>query len=147
MSKDLTTAYAETRYPTDRIPLKKFSKNDAEEIFKSTKEDFRVDEKEALIQRLRHFRQTIDSEIPINRMIFFGSFAKGKQHKWSDIDLIIVSSRFRRVKSFKRARKLYDYWNLDYPVDFLCYTPEEFNKLKGHFTVVRQALKEGIEIY
>lgn len=36
--KDLTTAYAETRYPTDKIPLKKFSKHDAKEIFKSTKD-------------------------------------------------------------------------------------------------------------
>ena len=36
--KDLTTAYAETRYPTDVIPLKKFSKQDAKEMLKSTKE-------------------------------------------------------------------------------------------------------------
>ena len=36
--KDLTTAYAETRYPTDVIPLKKFSKRDAKEILEKTKE-------------------------------------------------------------------------------------------------------------
>jgi len=35
--KDLTSAYAETRYPTDTIPLKKFSKQDAEEILEKTK--------------------------------------------------------------------------------------------------------------
>lgn len=105
-----------------------------------------MDKKRDLIQSLRYFRRTVDSEIPINKMIFFGSFARGKPHKWSDIDLIIVSSKFRRIKSFKRARRLYDHWNLDYPVDFLCFTPEEFNNLRKHFSIVSQALKEGIEI-
>ena len=38
--KDLTTAYAETRYPTDIIPFKKFSKQDAKEILDGTKEVF-----------------------------------------------------------------------------------------------------------
>ena len=35
--KDLTTAYAEVRYPTDAIPFKKFSKQDAVEMLEETK--------------------------------------------------------------------------------------------------------------
>jgi len=34
--KDLTSAYAETRYPTDEIPVNKFSKKDAEELLEKT---------------------------------------------------------------------------------------------------------------
>jgi hypothetical protein len=34
----------------------------------------------------------------------------------------------------------------DYPVDFLCYTPEEFRKLSKQISLVKQAIKEGIEI-
>ena len=41
---------------------------------------------------------------------------------------------------------MYDYWNLNYPVDFLCYTPKEFNKLKNQITIVREAVRDGIEI-
>ena len=41
---------------------------------------------------------------------------------------------------------MYDYWSLKYPVDFLCYTPEEFNKLKKQITIVREAVENGIEI-
>jgi hypothetical protein len=41
---------------------------------------------------------------------------------------------------------MYDFWDLNYPVDFLCYTPEEFNKLKKEVSIVSEALKEGIEI-
>jgi len=33
-----------------------------------------------------------------------------------------------------------------YPVDFLCYTPEEFEKLRKRISIVSVALKTGIEI-
>ena len=102
--------------------------------------------KEDIIKKLKLFKESINKEIPISKMFFFGSFASGNPHKWSDIDLVIVSPKFRRKKTYKRARKLYDYWNFDYPVDFLCYTPEEFNKLKKQITIVREAVENGIEI-
>ena len=34
-------------------------------------------------------------KIPIEKVIIFGSRAKGKTHKWSDIDVCIVSPRFK----------------------------------------------------
>ena|SRR3989338_11208075 len=105
-----------------------------------------MDKKEDIIKKLKIFRNNVNKEIPIRKMLFFGSFVYGKQHKWSDIDLVIVSKKFKRKKTYKRARRLYDYWNLDYPVDFLCYTPEEFNKLKKQITIVKEAVREGIEI-
>ena len=72
--------------------------------------------------------------------------ATGKTHKWSDVDLVVVSKKFRRKGIMDRASNLYIEWNLDYPVDFLCYTPEEFDKLNKQITIVREAVKEGIEI-
>ena len=79
-------------------------------------------------------------------MILFGSMATGRAHKDSDIDLILVSDKFRGKKSFRRSIGFYKYWDLDYPVDFLCYTPEEFNKLKNQISIVREAVRKGIEI-
>ncbi len=32
--------------------------------------------------------------LPIENVYLFGSFAKGKQHRWSDIDLCIISKKF-----------------------------------------------------
>lgn len=34
------------------------------------------------------------NNIPWEKMIIFGSYAKGTQHKWSDIDLAVVSKSF-----------------------------------------------------
>ena len=100
----------------------------------------------AVVKQLKVFKNTLHKDVPIDKMIFFGSRAKGKFHRDSDIDLVIVSPKFRRLDFFKRGAKMYDYWNINHPVDFLCYTPEEFNKLKKQITIVREAVREGIEI-
>ena len=98
------------------------------------------------IAYLRDFKKKLSNNIPIDKMILFGSRAHGKPHRWSDFDLIIVSKKFRKLDSLKRSLGFYDYWTIDYPVDFLCYTPEEFNKLKRQITIVREAVKKGIEV-
>jgi len=79
-------------------------------------------------------------------MILFGSRATGKTHEYSDFDLMIVSPEFKGLKSFERGLGFYKDWGHKYPVDFLCYTPAEFNKLKKEATIVREAVREGIEI-
>lgn len=102
--------------------------------------------KEEIIKQLKAFKKKVNDEIPIERLIFFGSRASGKPKEWSDIDLVVVSPVFRKKKSFRRAIGLYHAWTLDYPVDFVCYTPEEFNELSKHTTIVREAIRKGIEI-
>ncbi len=103
-------------------------------------------QRKSVIAQLEMFKQRVDKDIPLEKLILFGSMAKGKTHKWSDIDLIVVSKTFRAMDFFERGAKMYDYWNLKKPVDFLCYTPEEFNKMKKQTTIVREAVREGIEI-
>lgn len=79
-------------------------------------------------------------------MIFFGSRISGKAAKGSDIDLLIVSPKFRGLDFIERGSKMYDYWNLKYPVDFLCYTPEEFKTLSRRVTIVKEAVESGADI-
>ena len=102
--------------------------------------------KKTIINQLKAYKNDLSKDVSVYKMIFFGSRAKGRFHKDSDIDLIIVSPKFRRLNFFKRGAKMYDYWSLNYPVDFLCYTPEEFNKLKKQITIVKEAVKKGVEI-
>ncbi|HLC57793.1 MAG TPA: nucleotidyltransferase domain-containing protein [Candidatus Nanoarchaeia archaeon] len=103
--------------------------------------------KSQIIKKLKAFKKLANKEIaPINHMYFFGSRASGKPHKDSDIDLIVVSRKFQGKGHLERSPKLYVKWNLDYPVDFLCYTPKEFNKLKNQVSIVREAVSNGIKI-
>ena len=98
------------------------------------------------IDHLKDFKRELAKSIPVEKMILFGSRAHGKASKWSDFDLIIVSKMFRATKFRYRPLGFYQYWNLDYPVDFLCYTPEEFKKLRKQVSIVSEAIQNGVEI-
>jgi len=98
------------------------------------------------IELLEEFKKKLSKKIQIERMILFGSRANSRPKRWSDFDIIIVSKNFKGKKSRYRSKGFYDYWDLNYPVDFLCYTPEEFNRLKNKVTMVSGAVKTGIEI-
>ena len=102
--------------------------------------------KNPIIGKLKLFKKRVNKDMPIERMILFGSRVKGKTGRDTDIDLIIVSSKFKKLDFFKRGAKMYDYWKLRYPVDFLCYSPDEFDRQKKRISIVKQALEEGIEI-
>ena len=95
---------------------------------------------------LTKFKRNLSRYIFIDKMLFFGSRVNGKPRRWSDFDLIIVSNEFKGKKSFERPVGFHDCWTIDYPVDFLCYTPEEFKKLSKQVTIVSEAVKHGIEI-
>ncbi len=102
--------------------------------------------KETLKKKLGLFKMDVSRDFPIEKMVLFGSRATGKTGKNSDIDLIIVSPSFKKMNFIKRAAKMYDYWKLEYPVDFLCYTPDEFNKKKNQVSIVSEAVKYGVDI-
>jgi predicted nucleotidyltransferase len=105
-----------------------------------------MDKKKSLVEKLKKFKERVNKDMHIDKLILFGSMATGKTHKWSDVDLIIVSPQFRKMNFFERGAKMYDYWDLKLPVDFLCFTPEEFRKKLKGVTIAREASKEGIAI-
>ncbi|HKZ48945.1 MAG TPA: nucleotidyltransferase domain-containing protein [Thermoplasmata archaeon] len=98
---------------------------------------------DGLIRELRGFRRKLARRYPVERMILFGSRARGEAHRFSDVDLLVVSAKFHRRNAVDRAYPLRLEWDLDYPVDFLCYTPEEFRRLSRRGGIVREALREG----
>ena len=104
-----------------------------------------MDKKES-VKEINKFVKRLSKDFSIKKVIFFGSRAFGKPKENSDIDLIIVSEDFKGMNFFERVSKMYDSWTIDMPVDFLCYTTNEFNKLKKLVSIVSYALKKGIII-
>src|SRR2546427_123917 len=101
---------------------------------------------DGLIRELKSFRRKVSTRYGVQRMILFGSRARGGPRRDSDVDLIVVSPKFKRKNIVERASPLYMEWDLNLPVDFLCYTPEEFDELSKRPSIVRVALDEGILI-
>lgn len=61
---------------------------------------------------LRQFRQVLIEEgVEVDRMLLFGSHARGNSHEWSDIDVAVVSPDFgqnyfdERVQLIKLAQR------------------------------------------
>src|SRR3989338_5997305 len=104
--------------------------------------DFKECDRENLIKKISEFKKTASSKEKIEKLVFFGSRASGKPNKWSDVDLIVVSRAFEKEKC-GRGAWLRKFWDLDYPVDFVCYTPEEFKHLEKRISIVSHALKNG----
>ncbi len=94
---------------------------------------------------LSRFREKLEQDLRVERIIPFGSRASGTGHEYSDVDLIIVSPGFEDKGYFERAAMMYDYWESDLPVDFLCYTPGEFRSFRQRATIIREAAATGVE--
>jgi hypothetical protein len=59
---------------------------------------------------------------------------------------IEVGEEFEGKSPLKRPVVLYLEWTMDYPVDFFCYTPEEFEEKRKEISIVRHAIREGVVI-
>ena len=77
-------------------------------------------------------------------VLAFGSRARGEALKHSDLDLLIVSEAFRDVRWLDRPVRVLETLDLPFGVDLLCYTPEEYERKRGEFGIVRMASEEGI---
>lgn len=100
----------------------------------------------ALTDEVLRVVERFKEEAGIDRVFILGSQVRGEAGPHSDVDLLLVDDRFQGHKFFERPVALYDHWPKGFPVDFLCYTPEEFERLKDRPTIVRLAVEEGVAV-
>jgi len=101
---------------------------------------------EEVIIYLEKIKKVLSRKYKIEKMLLFGSRARGDYKLNSDVDLIIISKDFQTIPFRQRPNDFLDAWFL--PIDFevLCYTPEEFLRKKKEYGIVKQAAKEGKKI-
>lgn len=84
-------------------------------------------------------------ELGYEKVILFGSLARGDVGPWSDIDLILVKETEKRF--LDRLEEFYSLVLPDVSVDALVYTPDEFARLARERAFVKRALREGVVLY
>jgi predicted nucleotidyltransferase len=99
--------------------------------------------KEKLEEIIRRVIQVAQPE----RIILFGSAAKGKMGPHSDVDLLVI-----KKGEFHQGRLTGEiYMNLHgvgQAVDVIIVTPEQVEKCRNnHYLVIAPALREGKEVY
>lgn len=86
-----------------------------------------------------------EDSLPINKVFLFGSFARGLQHKWSDIDLCVISPKFK--DSFEasqylwKKRKIFD---INYTIEPVGFSMKDFND--KYNSLASEIKKTGIEV-
>jgi predicted nucleotidyltransferase len=99
--------------------------------------------REEILARVRELADRLRREIGATRVILFGSFASGRVHEGSDIDLLVVSPLGGKMPE-KIIRVL---GMTDLPVEPLMYTTDEFERLRTRPTsIVAEALRTGMDL-
>jgi predicted nucleotidyltransferase len=80
------------------------------------------------------------------KVILFGSFARGDADEFSDIDLIVIKDTDQRF--FQRLAEVDAFMPRDVKADVFVYTPREFQTMiESGNPFIEQALKDGIVLY
>ena len=101
-----------------------------------------MDQKTAIEIGKKYFRLLQERNYPVNRIFLFGSFARGNQHKESDIDLAIFMRELpdpfqTRVDLLKLT------WNFDTRIEPHPFEEQDFNSINP---VIHEIRRTGIEI-
>jgi len=80
------------------------------------------------------------------KVLIFGSRIKGNATANSDLDVIVVSDHFNTIPFIKRMALVSTKARFPKHVDYLCYTPEEFERVKISSAVIQEALQACQEV-
>lgn len=98
---------------------------------------------------LIRFAKRLRDELGAERVLVFGSQARGTAAPSADYDLIVVAEHFRDVPSLKRGaglRSLFYSVGGDAPLDLICLTPAEFEQARRGITLVSEILPEAVDL-
>ncbi|MBI5373865.1 MAG: nucleotidyltransferase domain-containing protein [Candidatus Schekmanbacteria bacterium] len=80
------------------------------------------------------------------KVIIFGSRVRGVAKKDSDIDIIVISNYFEKIPFLKRMPLILKKVPFQKHVDYICYTPDEYKKIKDASSLISGALEDSIEL-
>lgn len=97
-----------------------------------------------VIESISRFLSKISSEIPIKKVILFGSFAKGTYDEGSDIDLAIFSDYFENLLRVEGTTYLLiQAQEFDLDLEPIAFTGKEYEDRLG---IVDEIVKTGIDV-
>ncbi|MSQ06594.1 MAG: nucleotidyltransferase domain-containing protein [Dehalococcoidia bacterium] len=80
------------------------------------------------------------------KVILFGSYARGDYDEFSDIDLIVIKKTEQRF--FQRLAEVMAFIPREVAADVFVYTPQEFQAMvESGNPFIEQAIKDGIVLY
>ena len=91
----------------------------------------------------RYLNDLKKNKIPIEKAILFGSYARGTQKEWSDIDIALVSEIFKgnRIEDKDKIRHITI--SVSSEIEVVPFSPKDFNKDNP---LAREIIDTGIRL-
>jgi len=96
-------------------------------IDSSDHRQYSAERKKLLVQEMNRCVRLLREHGSPEKVILFGTLAKGLVHEWSDIDLVVVEQT--HLPFFQRLKKVRKLLQPRVGMDIMVYTPEEFDQL------------------
>jgi len=103
-----------------------------------------------ITETLKGFKSALEAEgIKVSRMILFGSYAKRRPRRESDIDVAIISENFKGMNLLRRLETIglaLAKARIMEPIEAIGYTEEEFaSKSEGTF-IGDEVKSKGVDV-
>ncbi|HEX15813.1 MAG TPA: nucleotidyltransferase domain-containing protein [Deltaproteobacteria bacterium] len=99
---------------------------------------------ERLKRAVERLREELSSMPEVERVVLFGSYARGRRDLLTDLDVLVVMDT--ELAPLERLRWLYRRLSLPVDLDLICLTPREFEERKAT-PFFKKVLREGEVIY
>lgn len=99
-------------------------------------------QKRELLAFMRRLREDLEA----SEVYLFGSRVHGVPLEDSDLDMIVVSEKFKERSFIENMELLSRLWNGSFTIEMFPYTPEQIKKYNGRKVIITEALEKGIKI-
>ena len=105
-----------------------------------------MERQQKLQSELSRFLPTLINQFKAVKIIIFGSLAGNEVSEWSDLDIVVV--RDTSLRFLDRSAELIRVLQPKVGVDFLVYTPDEWDYLiRENLFVRKEIFEKGKELY
>lgn len=99
---------------------------------------------ESVRKIINDYIRKISKEIKIEKVILFGSHAKGTTHQYSDVDLAVFSDHFKKNTRIENLKFLiYNAMDFDIDLEPQPFTLDDYNHPEGF---IEEIIRTGIDI-
>ena len=97
-----------------------------------------------VMQNIEKWLKKISAIYSIEKVLIFGSCAKGNMHEYSDIDIAVVSNNLKNAIT-DSAKMMALTWGIDTRIEPHAFHSDEFKNIETPF--IQEIINTGIEIY
>jgi len=97
-------------------------------------------------RELLAFLKRLKDELDVSEVYLFGSRVYGTPLADSDLDMVVVSEKFRERSFIENMELLSRLWDGSFTLEMFPYTPEQLERYKGRKVVVTEALEKGVKL-